>query len=52
MPVPDFYSVVCAVGEDGFAFQRWVVAEQDGLFGVEFSYLEVVYLRNFQECGG
>ena len=46
MPVPDFESVAGGVGDDGFLFECWVVAEEYGLFGVEFGDLEVVDLCN------
>ena len=52
VPVPDFESVVGGVGDDGFAFEGWVVAEEYGLFGVEFGYLQVVDLCDFQQGGG
>ena len=52
VPVPDFESVVGGVGDYGFAFECWVVAEEYGLFGVEFGYLEVVDLCDFEEGGG
>jgi hypothetical protein len=35
VPVPDFYSVAGAVGDDGFALERGVVAEEYGFFRVK-----------------
>jgi hypothetical protein len=39
VPVPDFYAVVGAVGEDGFAFYGWMISEENAFLGVEFGDL-------------
>lgn len=46
VPVPDFQAMTGCVGDDGFSFQGWVVAEEHGLFWVQLCHLEVVYLCN------
>ncbi len=49
VPVPDFDSVAGCVGNYRFAVKGRVVAEEDGVVGVESGDLEFVDLGDFEE---